>query len=91
MDGLLNSCQENDMSVILESLLDDERRSECGANDGAIAMGWPIVAYQPTGRYISVGAIQPAACGRREVAPPDQALRMQLHVNPAALQHQEKA
>lgn len=36
------------MSVILESLLDDERRSECRANDGALAMGRPIIASQPT-------------------------------------------
>jgi len=36
------------MSVILESLLDDERRAECRANDGAMAMGRPIIAYQPT-------------------------------------------
>jgi len=36
------------MSVILESLLDDERRAECLANDGAIAMGRPIIAYHPT-------------------------------------------
>lgn len=35
------------MSVILESLLDDERRAECRANDGAIAMGQPIIASQP--------------------------------------------
>jgi hypothetical protein len=36
------------MSVILESLLDDERRAECRANDGAIAMGRPIIANRPT-------------------------------------------
>jgi hypothetical protein len=36
------------MSVILESLLDDERRAECLANDGAMAMGRAIIAYQPT-------------------------------------------
>lgn len=36
------------MSVILESLLDDERRAECRANDGALAMGQPIIASQPT-------------------------------------------
>ena len=36
------------MSVILESLLDDERRAECRANDGAMAMGRPIIASQPT-------------------------------------------
>ena len=39
---------ENDMSVILDSLLDDERRAECRANDGAMAMGRPIIASQPT-------------------------------------------
>jgi hypothetical protein len=32
------------MSVILESLLDDERRDECRENDGAMAMGRPIIA-----------------------------------------------
>jgi hypothetical protein len=32
------------MSVILESLLDDERRAECRHNDGAMAMGRPIIA-----------------------------------------------
>jgi hypothetical protein len=36
------------MSVILESLLDDERRAACRANDGAMAMGWPIIASQFT-------------------------------------------
>ena len=37
-----NTDQENDMSMILESLLDDERRAECRANDRAMAMGRPI-------------------------------------------------
>lgn len=36
------------MSVILDSVLDDERRAECRANDGAMAMGRPIIASQPT-------------------------------------------
>ena len=36
------------MSVILESLLDEERRAECRANDGAMAMGRPIIGSQPT-------------------------------------------
>jgi hypothetical protein len=36
------------MSAILDSLLDDERRAECRANDGAMAMGQPIIASQPT-------------------------------------------
>lgn len=36
------------MSAILESLLDDERRAECRANDGALATGRPIIASQPT-------------------------------------------
>ncbi|NPC54906.1 hypothetical protein [Caenimonas soli] len=36
------------MSAILESLLDDERRAECRANDGAMAMGRPIIASQLT-------------------------------------------
>jgi hypothetical protein len=36
------------MSVILESFLDDERRAECRANDGAMAMDRPIIASQPT-------------------------------------------
>lgn len=36
------------MSVILEPLLDEERRAECRANDGAMAMGRPIIARQPT-------------------------------------------
>jgi hypothetical protein len=36
------------MSLILESLLDDERRAECRANDGAVAMGRPIIASQST-------------------------------------------
>jgi hypothetical protein len=36
------------MSVILDSLLDDERRAACRANDGAMAMGWPIIASQFT-------------------------------------------
>jgi len=40
------------MSVILDSLLDDKRRAECLANDGAIAMGWPIIAYQPTIHHV---------------------------------------
>ncbi len=36
------------MSAILESLLDDERRAQCCANDRAMAMGWPIIASQVT-------------------------------------------
>ena len=36
------------MSLILESLLDDERRAECRANDGAVATGRPIIASQAT-------------------------------------------
>lgn len=35
------------MSVILESLLDNERRAECRANDRAVAMGRPIIASLP--------------------------------------------
>lgn len=35
------------MSVILDSVLDDERRAECRANDGAMAMGQPIIASRP--------------------------------------------
>ena len=35
------------MSVILDSLLDDKRRAECRANDGAMAMGRPIIASRP--------------------------------------------
>jgi hypothetical protein len=35
------------MSVILESVLDDERRAECRANDGAMATGRPIIASRP--------------------------------------------
>ena len=40
------------MSVILESLLDDERRAECRANDGAVAMGWPIIASRPANQPV---------------------------------------
>jgi hypothetical protein len=40
------------MSVILESLLDDERRAECRANDRAVAMGRPIIATRPTDRPV---------------------------------------
>ena len=47
MSNQPTTCHENDMSVILESLLDDERRAECRANDGAMAMGRPIVASRP--------------------------------------------
>jgi hypothetical protein len=47
MSNQPTTCHKNDMSVILESLLDDERRAECRANDGAMAMGRPI-ASQPT-------------------------------------------
>jgi hypothetical protein len=36
------------MSAILESVLDDERRGECHANDGAMAMGQPIGGSQHT-------------------------------------------
>ena len=48
MSNQSTTCQKNDMSVILESLLDDERRAECRANDGAMATGRPIIASQPT-------------------------------------------
>ena len=34
------------MSAILESVLDEVRRAECRANDGAMAMGRPIIASQ---------------------------------------------
>ncbi len=40
------------MSVILESLLDDERRAECRVNDGAMAMGRPIIASRPAIRPV---------------------------------------
>lgn len=36
------------MSAILDSLLDDERRAVCRANDGAMDMGQPIIASQRT-------------------------------------------
>jgi CheY-like chemotaxis protein len=36
------------MSAILNSVLDDDRRAECRANDRAVAMGQPIIASQPT-------------------------------------------
>ena len=35
------------MSTLLESLLDDERRAKCHANDVAMAMGHPINVSQP--------------------------------------------
>lgn len=36
------------MSAMLESLLDDERRVRCRANDAAVATGRPIIDGQPT-------------------------------------------
>jgi hypothetical protein len=36
------------MSAILNSLLDQERRADCRANDRAMAMGKPIIGRQPT-------------------------------------------
>lgn len=44
------------MSAILESLLDDERRAECRVNDGAMAMGRPIIASQ-----LTFDAVQPSS------------------------------
>jgi hypothetical protein len=42
------TCSEIEMSVMLESLLDNERRVRCGVNDAAIATGRPITsAYSP--------------------------------------------
>jgi hypothetical protein len=40
------------MSVILESLLDYERRAECRVNDKAVDMGRPIIANPPTNRPV---------------------------------------
>ena len=57
------------MSAILESLLDDERRAECLANDGAIAMGRPIIAYQPTLPAVQrTNRLQPAGSERSYAA-----------------------
>ena len=57
------------MSVILESLLDDERRAECRANDGAMAMGRPIIASQPTFNPLQLTTrLQPARRDRSKPA-----------------------
>lgn len=48
------------MSAILESLLDDERRAECRANDGAIAMGRPIIASRPTRKPVHFPVLRAA-------------------------------
>ena len=57
------------MSVILESLLDDERRAECRANDGAMAMGRPIIASQPTIHPVQrTGSLHPARGERSNAA-----------------------
>lgn len=56
------------MSAILDSFLDDERRAECRANDGAMAMGQPIIASQPTihpERTSSLHHAQPARSERK--------------------------
>ena len=57
------------MSVILESLLDDERRAECRANDGAMAMGRPIIASQPTIHPVQrTSRLHPARSNRSDEA-----------------------
>jgi hypothetical protein len=57
------------MSAILESLLDDERRAECRANDRAMAMGRPIIAYQPTIHPVQhTSRLHPARSERSNVA-----------------------
>ena len=57
------------MSAILDSLLDDERRAECRANDGAMAMSHPIIASQhsiQTTRTSSLHRAQPARSERKD-------------------------
>lgn len=57
------------MSAILESLLDDQRRAECLANDGAIAMGRPIIAYQPTVHHVQrTNGLYPSGSERSNTA-----------------------
>jgi hypothetical protein len=57
------------MSAILESFLDDERRAECRANDGAMAMGRPIIASQPTIHPVQrSGRLHPARGERSDAA-----------------------
>src|SRR5687767_6671554 len=65
----VNTCQENGMSVILESLLDDERRAECRDNDGAMAMGRPIIASRSAIRPVErTSRPHPPQCERSIVA-----------------------
>ena len=45
------------MSAILESVLDAERRAECRANDGAMAMGRPIIASRTTCKPVPFPAL----------------------------------
>jgi hypothetical protein len=48
------------MSAMLESLLDDERRIRCRANDAAMATGRPIIECPPTTpRLRCAGDLQP--------------------------------
>jgi hypothetical protein len=57
------------MSVILDSLLDDERRAECRANDGAMAMGQPIVASRPAIHPVQrASTLHPARSERSDAA-----------------------
>ena len=57
------------MSAILESFLDDERRAECRANDGAMAMGRPIIASQPAIHPVQrTGRLHPAWSGHSNAA-----------------------
>ena len=53
------------MSVLLESLLDDERRVKCRANDAAMAMGRPIIVSQP-----AIGPVRRTSSLHHHAAPP---------------------
>jgi hypothetical protein len=71
MSNRAPTCQDNDMSVILESLLDDERRAECLANDRSMAMGRPIIASQSTMHPVHrISRLHPARSELSNVAPP---------------------
>jgi hypothetical protein len=41
------------MSAMLDSLLDDERRIRCRANDAAMAAGAPIIGGAPSQRLLN--------------------------------------
>ena len=53
------------MSEMLESLLNEERRVRCRANDAAVATGRPIIVSQP-----AIGPVRRTSSLHHHAAPP---------------------